>query len=196
MTILNLLAFTFHMKNGEMLTGMRNANEKIIFFITGASGVGKTTLLDELAKKYKDMPWSYFHFDSIGVPSLADMRDEFGTPSRWQEVKTNEWIDKLVNECHDEKIFFEGQVNLQFILDAFQKHNFENYKIILLDCTEKEMGERLADKRAQPELFNDDMKNWLGFLRNQARELGAKVIDTTNLSPDDLVEQFEEAVAL
>jgi flavin-dependent dehydrogenase len=54
-----------------------------------------------------------------------------------------------------------------------------NYKIILLECTEKEMGERLADKRAQPELFNDDMRNWVRFLRNQARELGAKVIDTT-----------------
>jgi len=175
---------------------MNSHGEKIIFFITGASGVGKTTLLKELAKKYKAMPWSFFHFDSIGIPSLAEMREEFGTPSRWQEVKTNEWIDKLVNECHQEKIFFEGQVNLQFICNAFQKHNFVNYKIIILDCTEKEMGERLADKRAQPELFNDDMRNWLIFLRNQARELGASVIDTTNLSPDDLVEQFEEAVVL
>lgn len=170
--------------------------DKIIFFITGASGVGKTTLVNELSKKYNRKPWSFFHFDSIGVPSVTEMEKEFGTPSRWQEVKTNEWIDKLINRCDAKKIFFEGQVNLQFIGNAFQKHSFENYKIILLDCTENEMGERLALKRSQPELFNDDMKNWLRFLRNQARELGAKVIDTTNLSPDDLVEQFEEAVAL
>ena len=57
-------------------------------------------------------------------------------------------------------------------------------------------GRGLPIRESQPELFNNDMRNWRRFLRNQARELGAKVIDTTNLSPDDLVEQFEEAVAL
>ena len=85
---------------------------------------------------------------------------------------------------------------MQFIRNAFQKHNFKNYKIILLDCTEKEMGDRLADKRAQPELFTNYMINWLRYLRNQAREMGAKVIDTTNLSPEGVLAQFEEAVIL
>ena len=124
------------------------------------------------------------------------MEKEFGTPSNWQEAKTNEWMDKLINRCQDEKIFFEGQVNLQFIRNAFQKYNFKNYKIILLDCTENKVGDRLAHERAQPELFNNDMRNWLKFLRNQARELGAKVIETSNLSPEDALEQFEEAVDL
>ena len=175
---------------------MSNHGEKTIFFITGASGVGKTTLVNELRKKYQRMPWSFFHFDSIGVPAVIEMEKEFGTPSRWQEAKTNEWVEKLLNKIHDEIVFFEGQVNLQFIRNAFQKHNFKNYQIILLECTEQEMGDRLADKRAQPELFNSDMKTWLKFLRNQAREVGAKVIDTTNSSPEDVVEQFEQAVNL
>ena len=130
---------------------MRYPTEKTIFFITGASGAGKTTLVNELREKFKGMPWSFFHFDSIGVPSIIEMEKEFGKPSRWQEVKTNEWIDKLINKCHEEKIFFEGQVNLQFIRNAFEQYNFKNYKIILLDCAEKEMGDRLTDMRAQPE---------------------------------------------
>ena len=153
---------------------MSNSGDKTIFFITGASGVGKTSLVNELTKKYKGMPWSFFHFDSIGVPSVMEMQEEFGTPSHWQEVKTNEWIDTLINKCNDEKIFFEGQVNLQFIRNGFQKHNFTNYKIILLDCAEKEMGERLTTMRAQPELFNNDMRNWRKYLRDQAAELGAE----------------------
>lgn len=175
---------------------MSNQKDKTIFFITGASGVGKTTLVNELRKKYNSMPWSFFHFDSIGVPSVMEMEKEFGMASRWQEVKTKEWIDKLINTCHDEKIFFEGQVNLQFIRNAFRKQNFKNYEIILLDCTEKEMGDRLADKRAQPELFTNHMINWLRYVRNQAREMGAKVIDTTNLSPEGVLTLFEEAVIL
>jgi hypothetical protein len=95
------------------------------------------------------------------------------------------------NEYDNEKVFLEGQVNLQFIHNCFQKHNFANYKIILIDCNEEEMAYRLTHKRGQPELLTDDMKNWLKFLRNQAHELDTPVIDTSNLSEDEVLKEFE-----
>lgn len=174
---------------------MKSHPTKTIYFITGASGVGKTTLVEELIKKYGDKPWSFVHFDSIGVPSSSEMERDFGSPPAWQKAKTIEWIDKLV-DYQSEKIFFEGQVNLQFIVEGFAKQNFENYRIVLVDCSEKEMERRLTFGRSQPELLTERMKNWLQYLRRQAKESGVPVLDTTILSPEEMVKGFENAIGL
>lgn len=166
----------------------------MIYFITGASGVGKTTLLSELKKKYGNMPGTFLHFDSIGVPSVSEMKKEFGSASGWQKAKANEWIDQLIRNYTGEKIFFEGQVNVEFIRDAFQKNNFRHYKIIQVDCSEETMAHRLIHNRNQPQLNNNDMRNWLRFLRLQAEELEIAVIDTSNLLPEKVLQDFEKAI--
>lgn len=169
---------------------------KSIYYITGASGVGKTTLVESLKKKYVNKNWSFLHSDSIGVPSFADMEREYGSVSAWQEAKTYEWINRLVNDYDNEKIFLEGQSDLQFILTGFQKNNFTNYKIILLDINEEEMVHRLSFKRGQPELITDDMKNWLKYLRKQADEMKIPVIDTSDLSEEEVLTEFEKEMNL
>src|SRR5215204_1159973 len=156
---------------------MTDLKKKIIYFITGASGVGKTTLVDQLKKKYENKPWTFLHFDTIGIPSMEEMIREFGSPSAWQEAKTNEWIERLIYDVESEEIFFEGQVNLQFVRNGFAKHNFNNYRMILIDSNETVMKKRLVYDRKQPELFNEDMRNWLKFLRDQANKLGVTIID-------------------
>lgn len=149
---------------------MTAVKQKIIYFITGASGVGKTTLLNLLEAKYGNKPWAFLHFDKIGVPTAEEMVRDFGSGTKWQEAKTYEWIAKLIQtEC--ERVFFEGQVNLQFIRGGFAKHGFENYFIVLVDCSDEIMTKRLVHYRNQPELVTTDMLNWLKFLRNQAKEL-------------------------
>lgn len=169
---------------------------KFIVFLTGASGVGKTTLIDQLQTKYKASNWAFLHFDSIGVPSLDEMINSFGSPSNWQEQTTYAWIDKLLFEISNEVIFFEGQVNLNFIQKGFKKHNFTNYRIILIDCNEAEMTFRLTHKRKQPELLTEDMKNWLVYLRNQALNLNAPVIDTSHLSEQEVLQSLEKLIDL
>lgn len=167
---------------------------KEIFFITGASGVGKTSLLDELKKKLSHEECEFLHFDSIGVPSVEDMVKEYGSPSAWQKKMTLKWVHDLVNNHDAERIFFEGQVNLKFIQDAFKHYGFTDYQVVLIDCSEEEMASRLIHQRGQPELLNDDMKNWLKFLRKQAVELSVPVIDTTNLSRPEILTEFERII--
>ena len=169
---------------------------KTIYFITGASGVGKTTLVENLMNKHENKSWYFLHFDTIGVPSSAEMQRDFGSPPAWQKAKTFEWIGQLVNDYQSEKIFFEGQVNLQFIVEGFAKHNFENYQIFLVDCSEKEMECRLTFGRSQPELVTEPMKKWLQYLRAQAKESGVPILDTTKLSPEEMVRGFENAIGL
>ena len=175
---------------------MSGSQAKTIYFITGASGVGKTTLVNQLMKKYGSSGWSCLHFDAIGIPSLEQMESEFGSPSGWQKAKTFEWIDWLILEYDEEKIFFEGQVDLQFIREGFAKHHFEDYHIILIDCNEQEMKYRLTNNRAQPELFTENLRNWLQHLRRQAEDLHAAIIETNNLSPEQTLKEFEKAIGL
>lgn len=171
-------------------------NKKEIYFITGASGVGKTTLITTLKEKCKSKPWTFLHFDELGIPLTSMMKEEFGSPSAWQEVKAQELIHKSVYNNYSEKVFLEGQVNLQFIRNGFEKIHFANYTIILLDCSEEEMEKRLMHHRKQPELFNDDMRNWLKYLRNQANDFGTIRIDTTYLSENETIAVFEGAINL
>ena len=174
---------------------MTVVNQKIIYFITGASGVGKTTLVSQLEIKYQNKPWTFLHFDRIGVPSVEEMIRDFGSGAKWQEAKTYEWIEGLI-QANGEKIFFEGQVNLQFIRSGFSRHGFTSYRIILIDCNEKVMRKRLVNDRNQPELFTPEMLNWLKFLRNQASEFNATIIDSSNLSKEGLLQKFEEKISL
>ena len=174
---------------------MIEVKPKMIYFITGASGVGKTSLVDLLETKYRNNPWAFLHFDKIGVPSAEEMVRDFGSGAKWQEAKTYEWIEKLVRtEC--EKVFFEGQVDLQFIRNGFSSQGYTTYTIILIDCSEDVMRDRLVRERGQPELFTPEMLNWLKYLRDQANAFNAIIINTSNLSKQELLQRFEERINL
>jgi adenylate kinase family enzyme len=165
---------------------------KEIIFLTGASGVGKTTLLKQIKNSYQSLNnWRFEHFDSIGVPSLEEMKEIYGSPENWQRQMTFKWIKDLISKYEkDEIVVLEGQANIQFILDAFKLNNFISYKIILVDCNETIMNERLTHERKQPEFANENMNNWLKFLRMQAKDLSIDIIDNSNLTVTQAFQQF------
>lgn len=53
------------------------------------------------------------------------------------------------------------------------------------------MKDRL-EKRKQPELFNQDMINWIKFLEKQAQEKGVKVLDTSDISLEKSINEIEK----
>ena len=166
---------------------------KHIIWITGASGVGKTTLLSSLKEKYsKKNNWEFIKFDSIGIPPTKDMIKQYGSTENWQLAKTEEWIGKMVNGyAGKEVIIMDGQANLKFIKTGFEKQNFNNYQIVLLDCEESVMIKRLIDIRQQEWLADEDMKNWLRFLRKQAQDFSSPIIETSHIAPSQVEEKFE-----
>ncbi len=161
-----------------------------IIIMTGASGVGKTSVFEKIQSILPEQDFAFFRFDNIGVPSLEEMIEEFGSPSGWQEAKTYEWMERLVKEKGKKTIIFEGQMNMDFIHGALAKNGFDNYQIVLLDCSEAEMKRRLIEDRNQPELANPDMSNWLRFLRDQASEKKIPIIDTTQRTVDQTANHF------
>jgi len=167
---------------------------KQIIFITGASWVWKTTLVNSLQKEYQ---WynnlSFLYFDSIWIPSFDHMVEEYWSGEEWQRHTTFLWIDKMIHDYDDDQvIIFEWQVNLKFIIEWFAAYQFHNYQILLLDCNEDAMKHRLIYERKQPELVTGDMFNRLAYLRNQAIEYNANTIDTGSVSQEKSIIMFED----
>lgn len=166
-------------------------HQPYIIFLSGASGAGKTTLVNELNKKLNNTSARCFHFDSIGVPSEMEMIEKYGSPTEWQKAMTHFWIEKLVKEYDDKKLLIiEGQVNLSFIVTAFTDIHFKKYKIILVHCDNSVRHVRLHVDRNQPELINDRMDNWSSFLKTQAIEMNIPILDTTAMSIENMIDWF------
>ncbi len=159
----------------------------MIITITGAAGVGKTGVVKRLRNALEPKDYLFYNFDSIEKPPMAEMIKEYGSPIMWQKAKTLEWISRLVEEHGDKTIVFEGQMNIDFILEGFKKKEFSDFKIVLLDCTDQEMRRRLIKEKKQPELANKNMSNLLVYLRNQATQKEIKIFDTTKYSKEDML---------
>ena len=142
-------------------------------FITGASGAGKTTVLQALEKALPDASMNYF--DSIGVPSPKEMSD----PQSWQETTTHEWVKKLADIKGKKLIFLEGQFNPAFAVAALKKQAITDYKIICLHAEKDLREKRLTESRKQPELATNDMENFARFLKEKTLEMGGTVIESS-----------------
>ena len=156
-----------------------------LLFAVGASGVGKTAAVQALSNR--QLPGlTCYHFDSVGVPSAEDMVRNFGSPERWQEVTTHDWIAR-VNKAPGDLVVLEGQTRPSFIRSA---SSASAIRIVLLDCERSVRSHRLREARQQPHLDTADMHSWAAYLRGQADALGLPIIDTTSLSPDEVADQL------
>jgi hypothetical protein len=153
--------------------------EQRVYFFTGASGAGKTALMAALANDPQFESALFLHFDDIGVPSEEQMIKDYGTASNWQREMTFLWLGKILKEYSDKPlIFFEGQVNIDYIEQGFAKYDFYNYRILLCHCAAHIRHKRLALKRVQPQLIKPNMDNWANYLFKQVTEKKVKILDT------------------
>lgn len=160
-----------------------------IYFITGASGSGKTTIIKTIEKN-KMLDVAFCYFDSVGVPTNEEMIEKYGSGENWQKAITSFWIKEIKEKYLDQKsAILDGQMRLSFITDACKENNLTNYEIILFDCTDEERSKRLI-ARGHPELVNPDMMNWAKYLREEAKSLNAKIIDNTNQTQEESTEAF------
>ena len=170
-------------------------NYPAILFLSGASGVGKTTILDILKVRNTKPSYVFLHYDSIGIPSFTEMIEQDGSLERWQELTTHKWIEKITNEYQDtDTVIIEGQSNLEFVERACQRFSVKRYAIILIDCNWETICNRLTINRQQPELVNADMQNWVKFLREQAQLKGIPIFDTTHQTPEQAAYIIESKI--
>ncbi|MBV8844282.1 MAG: hypothetical protein JO307_15860 [Bryobacterales bacterium] len=154
--------------------------------LIGASGSGKTTIAWAIEQCYPD-DVAVFYFDRIGVPPIEEMITEYGSGEEWQRARTIEWMANLARLSGSARpLLFEGQTRLSFLAEGAEAAGAA-YLPILLDCDDRTRAIRLSFEREQPELLNEEMMDWAGYLRREARKCGCEVLDTSKLSLEQCI---------
>jgi len=164
-----------------------------MYFISGVSGVGKTSVMEILKK---DLPEQYVvkDFDERGVP------DGGGRPWRLQE--TEYWIQEGIRLVEANKqLLVCGLANPEEISIM---SGAASVNIILLDAPGEVIAQRLnkrnADKKVKAGLertvgsvdaFIKGSSDFAPILRDICATAGVPVIDTANISPEEVVVQIK-----
>ena len=152
--------------------------------MTGASGSGKTETVRTLEGRALSGVRCYY-FDAVGVPSVEDMRRDFGSPEQWQAVTTERWLYRFAADPDGAEVYvLDGQTRPSFVRDAAERARLPLARVVLLDCAAHVRHGRLVGPRRQPELSNPQMDCWAAYLRGQADALNLPVIDTTEIGID------------
>ena len=172
---------------------MNTKLQPYVIFINGASGAGKTSIVNELARQNADQEIAFLHFNSSPMPSEEEMIEKFGSGSAWQEYKTYQEIKNIATKySHMKSVIIEGQSNFDFIIGAFKAFHIYNYEIILIYCADNIRHLRLKMERNQPHLINQDMDNWSKFLFNQAIKYHSPVINTSNCVLEKVILEIKQ----
>jgi energy-coupling factor transporter ATP-binding protein EcfA2 len=154
-----------------------------ILVVTGASGAGKSTLVRGLAARGLPAVGCY-EFDTIGIPSEAEIAERFGSGEAFQAWALDTWVARLAR--NDDRLavaVLDASVGPRAARDALARHGIARGAVVLVDCAYAERNARLRGPRGQPELATAQMDGWAAYLRGQADALDVPVLDTTTTEP-------------
>lgn len=162
-------------------------------FIIGANGVGKTSIILPL-QILLGGNFAIYDFDERGVPNNVG--------KNWRQEETRHWLE--VGRENSEK-------NISTIICGFAKpaeinetkNNNETVIIILLDADADIIARRIWNRYPTPESilqiektvakpiqkFIDDNIYYSSILREDIKKLGAKIINTSKLNPEEVAKE-------
>lgn len=164
-----------------------------LYFLIGASGVGKTSAMRVLEKRRPDI--IFRHFDPIGALPLEGTVNKSVSGEEWQRQITIYWVKRIKAEWLDHApVILDGQTRQSFIDEACRLEGLSDYKIVLFHCEDVVRDARVI-ARGHPDLANSKMANWAKHLRQWALNRGDAVIDTTVLTMEQAADELEGQVS-
>jgi hypothetical protein len=163
-----------------------------IFFVTGVVGAGKTSLIEPLRARLGP-DYEIHDFDERGVPDDVDMD--------WGAAEKKYWVS--VGAANSQKAI--GTVICGFSLPS-DEDDRDLVSFILLDLNEGTLRERLMQRYRNPENVKDlermrgltveeSVRENVGsipWLRNLCSAHGAKIVETSELTPEQTAEQVRD----
>jgi thymidylate kinase len=144
--------------------------------ITGASGAGKTTTIERLRSFIEPRLLPTLCFDSLGVPSAAEMDAGWDNGRSWQKAMTWHWVVTAKQVFRTRPlVILEGSFDPQYAIAACHANRMP-LRVVVLDVDPTTSRDRLV-KRGTSELATADMEGWARYLREQTQQLGGHIVD-------------------
>ena len=167
-----------------------------IYFVVGVNGVGKSTLIPLLRSRLNAHGFEVYDFDERGVPT--------GAGSEWRLSETLHWAEVgMLNLEKDVSTIICGYVKAKEIEEVEKQMQIE-IGVCLLDASpeviEKRLTNRHTDSNSLSEMERITGKTSQKFIedniwvsekfREEAGRLGYKIIDTSELTPEQVADQI------
>lgn len=166
-----------------------------IYFISGVNGAGKTSIMPYLRTLLPGDKYEIHDFDERGVPENAD--------GSWRILETKYWVDlgnKLTRE--DRSIIVCGFVKPADFQDLLSDESL-GVTLIFLDAQPEIIRQRLIGRYTKDghfdesqtvigkpiDVFIDGNIYILGQMKKSFEEFGYPIVDTSNLTPEEVAKQ-------
>jgi len=159
-----------------------NKMKSVVFFITGTSGTGKSTLVDHLKK---DLPFAEVHdFDEGGVPKGAD--------ENWRRQRTNDWLEKAKSYQKRGKTTIICGVSVPNEIKSSPAYsNSLDVHYGIIHVGEEEIRRRLHARGWKGKDLIDDNVNWAKHLERYVKaERKHYIVNGEENKPPQVAEKF------
>ena len=147
-----------------------------LYFITGACGTGKSSIIPYLKKNLKG--FNIHDFDEVGVPENPTMQWRKNTTDYWLKVASE-------NAKKDISTLIVGLSIPQEVMTAPHFSSAPKIYYCLLDISEEERCRRLSKRGASKELI-EDLEELVGLRKWVPKsKFEYVIIDTTTLSAEE-----------
>lgn len=176
----------------------RNPNkEPKIYFISGVSGVGKSSTMSHLKDKLSSNKYDVRDLDERGVPD--------GGGLVWLSNETRHWLDVAKdNALNGKSTIICGFANPELFKDIYKPNEDISAKLILLHVSGEALEHRLRARhatidsikeieRAAGVSVEDFIKNNIEFsstLHSIFEKSGNPIVETDNKTPKEVAEEI------
>ncbi len=171
-----------------------------IYFISGVSGVGKTSTLNYLKKFLPIESFDVRDFDERGVPD--------GGGPKWHSAETANWLDTSALNVREGKSTIVCGFSEPDIVRAVHKENHPPAELILLhastDILKKRLRGRYPTTESEKEIerssgaslekFVENCASYAPKLRDIFKKEKCLIIDTDDKSPEEVAHEISSSI--
>lgn len=178
-----------------------NHNYKI-YFISGVSGVGKTSTLKHLKKILPSDRYDIRDFDERGVPD--------GGGPKWHDNETRYWLDvAAANAKSNKSTVISGFINPEQFKKIYNPENDIYAQVVLLDVSPDILRKRLYGRHVTPESkheieraagvsldeFVEQCASFAPKLRLIFEQNVFPIVDTNNKTPEKVAKEVADIIS-